>query len=134
MEEVIQFLSENRMGYLASVDNGKPRVRPWGFMFEENGRFYFCTSNTKNVYKQLVEVPYVEFSCANREFNTWLRLSGRIIFTKDKKIKEKIFELMPMIKNLYQSPDNPIFEVFYLDHGSATISSFTSPEPQKFEF
>jgi len=35
MEEVIKFLGENHIGFLASVDNGKPRVRPFGFMFEK---------------------------------------------------------------------------------------------------
>jgi uncharacterized pyridoxamine 5'-phosphate oxidase family protein len=134
MEEVIKFLNENRIGYFATVDNGKPRVRPWGFMFEENGIFYFCTNNTKNVYKQLQAVPYMEFSCSNREVNTWLRISGKITFTKDMRIKEKVLELNPMLKNIYKSADDPIFEVFYLEHGSASISSFGSPEPKMFEF
>jgi uncharacterized pyridoxamine 5'-phosphate oxidase family protein len=133
MEEVIKFLNQNRLGYLATVDNGKPRVRPWGFMFEENGKFWFCTNNTKNVYKQLMEVPYIEFSCSTPEFNTWLRISGKISFSKDKAIKEKIFQTNPMLKNMYQSADNPIFEVFCLEHGSASISGFTTPE-QKFQF
>jgi uncharacterized pyridoxamine 5'-phosphate oxidase family protein len=133
MEEVIKFLNQNRLGYLATVDNGIPRVRPWGFMFEENGKFWFCTNNTKNVFKQLMEVPYIEFSCSTPEFNTWLRISGKIVFSKDKAIKEKIFQTNPMLKNMYQSADNPIFEVFCLEHGSASISGFTTPE-QKFQF
>jgi uncharacterized pyridoxamine 5'-phosphate oxidase family protein len=133
MEEVIKFINQNRLGYLSTVDNGKPRVRPWGFMFEENGKFWFCTNNTKNVYKQLMEVPYIEFSCSTPDFNTWLRISGKITFARDKGIKEKIFQSNPMLKNMYQSADNPIFEVFYLEHGSASISGFTAPE-QKFNF
>ncbi len=134
MEEVIKFLSENRRGYFATVDNGKPRVRPWGFMFEENGKLYFCTNNTKDVYRQLTEVPYMEFSCSNPDFNTWVRVSGKITFTDDMRIKEKIFELNPMLKNMYKSADNPIFVTFYVEHGSASISSFSTPEPKKFEF
>jgi len=38
-----------------------------------------------------------------------------------------------MLKQMYQSADNPIFEVFYLEHGDATISSFAEPE-KKFQF
>ena len=133
MKEVIEFLNKNRLGYFATVDKGKPRVRPWGFMFEQDGKFWFCTNNTKNVYKQLMEVPYIEFSCSNPEFNTWLRLSGKITFTKDKAVKAKILEANPMLKQMYQSADNPIFEVFYIEHGMASISSFAEPE-KKFEF
>jgi uncharacterized pyridoxamine 5'-phosphate oxidase family protein len=133
MEEVIKFLNKNRLGYFATVDKGKPRVRPWGFMFEENGKFWFCTNNTKNVYKQLMEVPYIEFSCSNPEFNTWLRISGKVTFTRDKTVKEKIMQANPMLKQMYQSADNPIFEVFCLEHGDASISSFAEPE-KKFQF
>ena len=63
-----------------------------------------------------------------------MRISGENTFTKDKKIKEKVLELNPMLKNIYKSADDPIFEVFYLEHGAASISSFGSPEPKKFEF
>jgi uncharacterized pyridoxamine 5'-phosphate oxidase family protein len=109
MEEAIKFINQNRLGYLATVDNGKPRVRPWGFMFEQDGKFWFCTNNTKNVYRQLMEVPYIEFSCSNPEFNTWLRISGKVTFTKDRAAKDKIMQANPMLKQLYQSADNPIF-------------------------
>ena len=36
-EQVLAILKDpEAIGYLATVDNGKPRVRPFGFMFEEN--------------------------------------------------------------------------------------------------
>ncbi|WP_368488653.1 pyridoxamine 5'-phosphate oxidase family protein [Clostridium sp. BJN0013] len=47
MEEVIKIFKENGYGFLATVEDGKPRVRPFGFMFYEDGKLYFCTSNTK---------------------------------------------------------------------------------------
>jgi uncharacterized pyridoxamine 5'-phosphate oxidase family protein len=134
MEEVIQFLTENRAGFLASVDNGKPRVRPFGFMFEEKGKFYFCTNTTKDVYKQLKSVPYMEFSCANKEFTTWLRLTGQITFTDDRSAKEKMLQVYPRLKDLYKSADNPILTAFYVEHGTAAIWSFGSQAPKRFEF
>ena len=134
MEEVIKFLKENRIGFLASVDNGKPRVRPWAFMLEEKRKFYFCTNTTKDVYKQLKNVPYIEFSCTNKEFNAWLRLSGQITFSDDRKIKEKIIESNDLLKNVYKTADNPIFTIFYLEHGTASIWSFSEQTPKRFEF
>lgn len=50
MKEVIRLLRENQYGFLATVDNGRPRVRPFKFMFEEEGRLYFCTNSKKEVY------------------------------------------------------------------------------------
>ena len=134
MEEVIKFLKENRIGFLASVDNGRPRVRPFGFMLEEKGKLYFCTNTTKDVYKQLKSIPYIEFSCTNKEVNTWLRLSGQITFSDDREMKEKIIESNDLLKNLYKTADNPIFTIFYLEHGSASIWSFSEQTPKRFEF
>lgn len=134
MEEVIKFLKENRIGFLASVDNGRPRVRPFGFMLEEKGKLYFCTNTTKEVYKQLKSIPYIEFSCTNKEFNTWLRLSGQITFSDDREMKEKIIESNDLLKNVYKTADNPIFTIFYLEHGSASIWSFSEQTPKRFEF
>ena len=134
MKEVLEILyDQSAIGYLATVDNGKPRVRPWGFMFEENGRLYFGTASNKKVYQQLVAVPYIEYSKTTKEM-VWARVCGEIRFDDSMPIREKIFERAPMVKQLYQSPDNPIFKVFYLEHGQATIDSFSSDQQKAFEF
>ncbi len=134
MKEVLSILNDqSAFGYLATVDNGKPRVRPWGFMFEENGRLYFCTASNKNVYKQLTTVPYIEYSKTTKDM-VWVRVSGEIQFDEDIKKKEKILELMPFLKERYQSPDNPVFKVFYLEHGKAVIDDFSPNPPRLFEF
>ncbi len=130
MEQVLAILNDkSAIGYLATVDNGKPRVRPWGFQFEENGRLYFCTASNKDVYKQLVAVPYVEYSKTTKDM-VWIRVSGEIHFDEDITKKEKILGCSPNLKNRYQSPDNPIFKVFYLGHGKAVIDDF-SPNPAR---
>ncbi|MFZ5969898.1 MAG: pyridoxamine 5'-phosphate oxidase family protein [Bacillota bacterium] len=133
MQEVIKVLKESSNGYLATVEDGKPRVRPWGFMFEEDGKFYFCTGNTKDVYKQLKKTPYVEFSTTGKNF-VWVRIQGEIKFTGDLKIKERILDAQPMVKSIYQTADNPIFEAFYIDHGTATVADFSGQPPKSFEF
>jgi len=88
MKEVALFLNENPMGCLATVEKGEPRVRPWGFMYEEDGKFYFCTNNTKEAFRQLTESPFVEFAFVSKTM-AWVRLRGKILFTEDKKVKRK---------------------------------------------
>ncbi|RYD04892.1 NimC/NimA family protein [Desulforamulus aquiferis] len=133
MKDVLSLLSENSSGALATVDNGKPRVRPWGFMMEKNGKFYFCTANTKDVFKQLQKTPYVEFTSTSKDMVT-VRLSGEITFTHDLAIKQEILHNNPRVKGIYQTEDNPIFEVFYIEHGEATISDFSGQPPRLFKF
>jgi uncharacterized pyridoxamine 5'-phosphate oxidase family protein len=134
MKEVLDILNDpTAIGYLATVDDGKPRVRPWGFMFEENGRLYFCTASTKDVYRQLVAVPYVEYSKTNKDL-VWVRVGGKIHFDEDIRKKERMFEAAPMLQGLYQSPGNPVFKVFYIEHGRAVINDFSPDPPRVYEF
>jgi uncharacterized pyridoxamine 5'-phosphate oxidase family protein len=133
MEKIIEFLKETRSGALATVENGRPRVRPWGFMLEEGGRFYFCTANTKDVYRQLQENPFIEFTATSKDMVT-LRLSGEAIFTGDLAMKEKILEENIGVKGIYKTADNPIFEIFYIEHGEATFSDFSGQPPKNINF
>jgi uncharacterized pyridoxamine 5'-phosphate oxidase family protein len=133
MKEIVEFLNKNTRGALATVDNGMPRVRPWGFMLEEGGKFYFCTANTKEVFGQLKKNPAVEFTSTSAEMVT-VRLSGRAILTDDLTMKKKVLDLNPMVRGIYKTEDNPVFEVFYLEHGEAVISDFSGRPPRRFSF
>lgn len=133
MKEITELLKATPYGCLATVENGLPRVRPFGFMFEEEGKLYFCTNNTKDVSRQLKEVPFVEYSATTNDMVT-LRLNGRVLFSEDMDKKQKALEASELVKSLYKSADNPIFEVFYMEHGKATISDFSGQPPRKIEF
>ena len=133
MQTVIDFLKKSQVQYLATIGlDGKPKVRPFQFMLEEDGKLYFCTSNEKKVCKEIKKQPWVEF-CASGENFSWLRLSGNAIFSNDLAIKSKIQESNPIVKSIYQTPDNPIFEAFYLDEASATIADLSGEPPKTFK-
>ena len=133
MQEVIDFLKENVSGVLATVEEGKPRARPFQFMYEEDGKFFFCTNNTKDVYRQLQKTPYVEFSSMSPKF-AWVRLRGEVRFSAELSYKEKVFAASPLVKSLYKDPANPIFEVFYLELGEAMLADFSGEPPKQFTF
>lgn len=114
IEKAVKFLRENPVQYLATVGtDGKAKCRPFMFLFEKEGKLFFCTNNKKEVYKEMKKNPYIEICTAAKDF-TWIRINGKAVFTQDIKIKEECVNV-PMIKNIYHSADNPIFEVFYLD-------------------
>ena len=51
MQEVIQFLQENPVQYLATVGrDGRAKCRPFMFSGELDGKLWFCTDHTKEVY------------------------------------------------------------------------------------
>lgn len=133
MDEIIKLFKENGFGFLATVDNGKPRVRPFGFMTWDKGKLYFSTNSTKKVYKQLVESPYIEYSTTSKDMVTG-RISGKVIFSDDKDKKKLVLNSSGLVKKLYKSPDNPIFKIFYVEHGIATISDLTGENCKEIEF
>jgi uncharacterized pyridoxamine 5'-phosphate oxidase family protein len=40
MNEVLKFLNDNHTFYLATVDGNLPKVRPFGFVMEFEGKLY----------------------------------------------------------------------------------------------
>ena len=124
MNEVTKILSENHTQYMATVGrDGKAKVRPFAFCFEMDGKLWFGTNSTKEVYKDMQANPYVELAVVTADMKT-LRLSGKATFVDDRSVKEAMMNI-PTIKMQYQTADNPILEVFYLEEAHAIIAEIT---------
>lgn len=123
IKEVLDFLTANKVFYLATTEDGKPRVRPMGFVMDCGGKLAFCTSNQKAMYKQLVTNPDMEISCVDSDFNT-LRVSGRAVFITSEETQAKALGVMPMLGNMYSVGDGR-FEIFRLDEARAVQSAMT---------
>lgn len=132
MNEVVKFLAENPVQYFATVGlDGKPKVRPFQFMLEKDGKLYFCTNNQKDVFAQLKECPYVEITVSSPKF-AWIRLNGKAVFSNDLEIKKAVIESSPLTKSIYQTAENPIFEIFYLENAKAVIADFSGNPPVEY--
>lgn len=124
MKRVIKFLKENPVQYLATVGrDGKAKCRPFMFSHEQGGKLWFCTNSQKDVYKDMMEKPYIEISVSSPSYE-WIRLHGKATFENNRQAKE-IALTNPIVKNLYGTVDNPIFEVFYLEQPGAVIDDFS---------
>ena len=42
-------------------------------------------------------------------------VSGKVVFTTDIALKTRALDENPLIKTIYNSPENPIFTLFYID-------------------
>ncbi len=120
MDEVLQFLTDNPVFYLATVDGNIPKVRPFGFVMKYEGRLYLCTNNRKDVYKQLQANPNLELS-ATSQSGEWLRLKGKAVFNTTRQSKQAALEIMPALKRMYSAEDS-IFETFYIAEAEATFA------------
>ena len=130
MEEVQSFLKECGVYYLATVDNDKPKVRPFGTAEIFEGHLYIQTGNSKDVYKQIQANPNVEI-CAFKD-GKWIRVSGKLILDDRIEAKKDMLDKNPNLRNMYSEfDDNTV--VLYFESGQAIISSFID-EPIKINF
>jgi uncharacterized pyridoxamine 5'-phosphate oxidase family protein len=100
-------------------------------MLEQGGKLYFCTNNQKDVFAQLEKCPYVEITTSSPTF-AWIRLNGKAVFSKNSEIKKAILESSGLVKSLYQTAGNPIFEIFYLEEAKAVIADFSGNPPAEY--
>lgn len=131
MEDVVKFLNENPVQYLATVGrDGKAKCRPFMFCFEKEGKLWFCTNELKDVYLDLQENASVELSVSSPEY-AWIRLHGEAVFEENMDVKEVCMN-NPIVKGQYQTADNPIFKVFYLKNVKAVIADFSGNPPKEY--
>ena len=131
MNKVVEFLNANPVQYLATVGrDGKAKCRPFMFAGELDGKLWFCTNNTKDVYKDMQENPEVEISVSSPEY-AWIRLHGKAVFENNMAAKEMCIQ-NPIVKGQYGEAANPLFEVFYLDNAHGVIADFSGNPPYEF--
>lgn len=125
MEEVVKYLNENPTMFVATCEGDQPRVRVFAAKAEFEGRLYLCTSNQKDVYRQLIENPKLEI-CVLGKDSSWLRIAATAIADDRREARVAMLDQNPGLSRMY-SADDGVFAVLYLAEATATISSFAAP-------
>ena len=100
------------------------------FCFEKKGKLWFCTNTTKEVYKDMQANPEIEVTVSDASY-TWLRLHGKAVFEDNMKVKEACMA-NTIVKGQYNTADNPIFVVFYLEEPHGVIADFSGNPTYEF--
>lgn len=130
MKEVYEFLKDSKVFYLATIDNDKPRVRPFGALNIYNDKLYIQTGKVKDVSKQMSINPNIEISAMNN--GKWIRVEAKVVSDDSLDAKISMLDNNPELKSMYKAED-PNTEVLYLTNAKATIYSFTDA-PKVIEF
>lgn len=131
MKKVVEFFQANPVQYLATVGrDGKAKVRPFMFLFEQEGKLWFCTNNEKDVYKDMQANPEIEV-CISDPTYAWIRVHGKAVFENNMAVKEGAMN-NPIVKGQYGTASNPIFEVFYIEDAHGAIADFSGNPPYEF--
>ena len=126
IERVCKFLKEAQTYYLATVENDKPRVRPFGTAHIFEGKLYIQTGKVKDVSKQLEVNPKAEI-CAFMN-GEWLRLEGTLIEDDRVEARQSMLDAYPSLQKMYAADDGNT-QVLYFKDAIATFSGFAH-EPE----
>ena len=122
MKEIYEFLKTANTYFLATIDNNKPRVRPFGTIDLFDGKLTIQTGLKKDVARQMIENPWIEI-CAMAE-GRWIRISAKVKLDERLEAAQHMLDNYPELKSMY-APGDGNTAVFALMEGTATISSFT---------
>ena len=132
MNDVVKFLHENPVQYLATVGrDGKAKCRPFMFIGELDGKLWFCTNNTNEVYKDMQANPNVEVTVSSPDY-TWLRLRGQAVFENSRAARELCIQ-NPIVRSQYHTADNPILVAFWLKDAHGVLADFTGNPPREYD-
>lgn len=130
MQEVYDFLKSCGVYYLATVEGGQPRVRPFGTIDLFEDKLYIQTGKSKEVSKQISQNPKVEI-CGFID-GKWLRIACSLVRDDRIEAKEHMLDAYPNLKGMYSATDNNT-EVLYMKDAVAVFSSFTQ-QPKTVRF
>jgi len=130
MNEVYEFIKKCGVYYLATIEDGKPKNRPFGTINIFEDKLYIQTGKSKNVSKQIQKNPNVEICCFDGD--TWLRLNGELVRDDRVEAKESLLFNYPELRQMYSAEDADT-EVLYFKNAEAVFASFSSaPRSVKF--
>ena len=98
-----------------------PACRPFGAVAEYSGHLYISTGNTKEVYKQFKNLPYIQITALKADTREWLRLDAMVEERTALSEKKMMLENCPVLKKRFSSPDDPFFALFRLNHCRAFV-------------
>lgn len=110
--------------YFATVEDGQPRVRPFGFTMVFEDRLYFGCGTHKAAYAQLQKDPWAEVCAFNK--GSFVRVRGRAVMDDRPEVQAAMYEAGPFLRQTYNEETGHYHMCFYLEDMSAM--EFKGPE------
>ena len=135
--EILEFVRRNSTSFMATLENGEPRVRAMETPLVNDDGLTFLTGANKHVSGQLIENPEVELCYWSSEEKLQLRLRGKMQKLDDEGIKKKIVEdSFTFLKPIAEQFGYGVFTVFRLSEGTASTWAADDPSGgvKSFEF
>ena len=122
MKTVLEYLTSIPAWYLATSVNDQPHVRPFSFAAEQDGKIWFCTATTKDVWEELLQNQLIE-ATAWWPGHGWLILRGRagLEDRANAEMRQAGYEHLIGLNEHYDGPNDPALVFFSVEEPQAWI-------------
>lgn len=134
MFDPLQFLRDLKSVAIATSEDNVPSVRIIDLMIYEDNTLYFVTGRGKHFYRQLKKNPRIAIVGMDKKYVT-VRVTGEIEFVGQGCLG-KVFELNPVMNDLYPGEKRCILEAFCMRSGVGEIFdlSMVPAKRERFAF
>lgn len=129
-ETILQYLTSVPAWYLATSVNDQPHVRPFSFAAVQDGKIWFCTATTKDVWEEMQANPKVE-ATSWWPGHGWLILRGeaRLVDEAGADVRQAGFDHMTGLGETYDGPADPTLTFFTIENAQAWICNHEEWKP-----
>ncbi|MFP4054742.1 MAG: pyridoxamine 5'-phosphate oxidase family protein [Phycisphaerae bacterium] len=108
MEILNKMVSQGVTCFLATTEDGRPRVRPMATSLVEEGSLFFASGKSSDKMRQIAANPEVECCYMNKDW-THVRARGRAELLDNPAVKSAVWEAVPQLSQYFESADSPEF-------------------------
>lgn len=123
LNTALTYLTSVPAWYLATSVDGQPHVRPFSFAAIHDGKLWFCTARTKDVWVELAQNQLFE-ATAWWPGHGWLILRGRAGLDDSgvsDVIRDAGWRHLEGLGEHYEGPDDPVLAFFSVEDAKAWI-------------
>lgn len=122
MKTVLEYLTSIPAWYLATSVDNQPHVRPFSFAAEQDGKIWFCTATTKDVWEELLQNQLIE-ATAWWPGHGWLILRGRagLEDRANAEMRQAGYDHLTDLNEHYDGPNDPTLVFFSVEEPKAWI-------------
>lgn len=122
IKTVLEYLTSIPAWYLATSVDNQPHVRPFSFAAEQDGKIWFCTATTKDVWEELLQNQLIE-ATAWWPGHGWLILRGRagLEDRANAEMRQAGYDHLTSLNEHYDGPNDPTLVFFSVEEPQAWI-------------
>ena len=133
VKEMMEFLSQNKFGSLATCMDNQPDNRPMECAFVSDKGLFFYTKKGEDLAEQISNNQNVCFTATDSNYN-YIKVRGSVVFSNDEEDQVSILNHSNFAKQVFQESDRSSMIVFYLAHGKGMMHAHGNNKPVSFEF